>query len=338
MFRSAILKLTFWYVLLSMGLSLLLSVAVYHFASHELTEGLNNQSHAIISNDYDADNIRAISSRELSNRSSQLFSDLLYFNIVILVGSTIASYILARRTMRPIEDTHQAQVRFIAEASHELRTPLAAMRVDTESILREKRKDPHTMQTALEDNLKDIVRLEKLTDHLLQMSRYKEHSVLSPVAIDVQVLLRDTIEQLKRQYSDRKLDFIIHSVPATLSIDPVAIQQLLTIIIDNAIKYSHAGISTITITITRSKSGLSIEVSDEGIGITAQDLPHIFEHFYRSSNVKNQAIAVGGYGLGLPLAKDIVDLYGGTIAVHSTENKGATFIVTLPAKLLDKLS
>ena len=334
MFRSAIFKLTFWYVLLSMGLSLLLSVAVYHFASHELTEGLNNQSRALVSNDYDADNVRVISAREQSRRSSQLSSDLLYFNIVVLAGSTIASYILARRTLRPIEDTHRLQTRFIAEASHELRTPLAAMRVDTESILREKRKDPRKMQAALEDNLKDIVRLENLTDHLLQMSRYREYSALSPETVDLQALVHDTIAQLKRQYSDRKLHFVIHSVPAILFVDPVAIQQLLTIIFDNAIKYSQADPTTITTTITRSKSGLSIGVSDTGIGISAEDQPHIFEHFYRSTSAKNQGTSVGGYGLGLPLAKDIVDLYGGTINVSSAVGEGTTVLVSLPLKVL----
>src|ERR1035438_8663009 len=130
MFKSATLKLTLWYVLIVMVLSLLFSGVLYHFTTHELSEGLDDQYHQIISNDHDGDNYRYISTSELDTRSKHLILEMVYFNIVVLLGASISSYALARRTLRPIEEAHQAQIRFTAEASHELRTPLTAMKAD----------------------------------------------------------------------------------------------------------------------------------------------------------------------------------------------------------------
>jgi signal transduction histidine kinase len=137
MFRSAIVKLTLAYVVLATVLSLLFSGVLYHFSTDTISDALNNQHKYLVSNDHDFDNSFPVS-EELNRQSEHLFGQLVYFNIIVITGSTIVSYALARRTLRPIERAHQAQIRFTAEASHELRTPLAAMRADTEVALMEK--------------------------------------------------------------------------------------------------------------------------------------------------------------------------------------------------------
>lgn len=333
MFKSAILKLTFWYVLLSVLLSLLFSGVIYRFATHELREGLQNQYHALETNDHDSDNVATLPTAELNDRSSNLITDLVYFNIVVFLGSTLVSYILARRTMRPIEEAHQAQMIFTAEASHELRTPLAGMRADTESVLMQKNKDLHMMQTALEDNLQDILKIQKLTDHLLQMSRYKSHGTLAHEPIDLQELVRETITQFERQQPKNEINIELTGKPIHVVADQMVIQQLVAIILDNAIKYSKSR-SQIRIVLEENAGKLSIVVTDKGVGINPKDLPHIFEHFYRSSNAKNKQNQASGYGLGLPLAKNIVDLYHGQIIIESVEKEGTTVTVELPVKFL----
>ncbi len=333
MFKSAILKLTFSYVLLSMLLSLLFSGVLYHFATQELQEGLENQYHMMARNDFDADNVNIQPINELNTRSSNLISDLIYFNVVVFFGSTVASYILARRTLRPIEDTHQAQIRFTAEASHELRTPLAAMRADTESVLMQKKQDPRLMKAPLKENLQDILKLQKLADHLLQMSRYKNQSTLVRESIDLQKMMKEIAHQAKRHYPDRKINTELKGKSVHIVADPIAIQQLVMIILDNAIKYSKQG-SFIHGEIAEDTNSISIIISDEGVGINSEDLPHIFEHFYRSTNAQNNENQASGYGLGLPLAKDIVDLYHGQISIKSVEDEGTTVTVSLPRRFL----
>lgn len=328
MFKSALAKLTLVYVVLAMALSLVFSFVFFHFATHELDEGLRNQLKIINMNVHDGDNSNNVSGAELHRRADNLKRDLIYFNLVVLVGTLIVGYLLAKRTLRPIEAAHAIQERFIAEASHELRTPLTAMKADTESILMEQGATAGQLRTALQENLQDMERLEKLSTHLLSMARYKSKKNLVNEPIDLQLVIKETVAQAKRQYRSKPMVITTDLQPTTIIADPLAIQQLLLIVIDNALKYSPAN-ATIKVSQKVEANQISLAVADNGVGIPESDLPHIFKHFYRSSQTKSSDSA-SGYGLGLPLAKDIVSLYGGTIEVTSRENKGTVVTIHLP--------
>lgn len=328
MFRAALLKLTAQYVLLTMLLSLVFSVVLYHFATYELNEGLQNQYHVLAGTDHDADNYDTVSSSELHIRGKHLLSDLVYFNVVVFVGSLSAGYILAKRTLKPIEEAHDIQVRFTAEASHELRTPITAMKADTESILMQRKVDSKQLRQTLENNLQDIERLERLSKHLLSMARYKSASKHNTETVDVKVLMRQAIQDAARLYADKQITVSSSLKPANITVDPISVEQLFSIVIDNAMKYSRPK-GQVRITVGVEGRNVVARVRDQGIGIAAADLAHVYEHFYRSSNAKSSGIA-SGYGLGLPLASDVVKIYKGSIGIKSEEGKGTEVTIQLP--------
>ena len=322
MFKSATVTLMLWYVLLSLGLSLLFSGVLYHFSTRELAEALHNQYQVLAIND--GDSRLDTSSQELDTRSQHLLLNLVYFNTLVLVGSSVASYGLARRTLRPIEVAHQAQIRFTAEASHELRTPLAAMKADTETTLMEQTDDPAVLRRTLQDNLNDIAKLEKLTDHLLELSRYKSQAAVVRETIDLEGIIRDVAKQFQQPISAKQLKIRTNTLPLQVTGDQQAVRQLITIVLDNAIKYSQPK-GVIALSLSKDNRHAVIKIADEGIGIRVEDLDHVFESFYRAQNVSTK-----GYGLGLPLAKGIVEAHGGTIAIQSQPPAGTVVTVKLP--------
>lgn len=327
MFKSATVKLTLWYVFLAMSLSFLFSGVLYHFSTSELAEALHTQYQVL--NDKDKDDNSYISTYELNTRSHHLLNDLAYFNVLVLVGSGMASYVLARRTLKPIEAAHQAQIRFTADASHELRTPLTAMKADTEATLMNSNSDVALLRRTLRDNLGDIDRLEKLTDHLVEISRYDSQVEATKKDVDLQALIDETVQQFNRRIKGSKLKIKVETRPIIIKADSYGLQQLITIILDNAAKYSRPR-GQIKVRLLKKSKHVILTVEDNGIGIAKDDLPHIFERFYRSKKIAVNKKDTMGYGLGLPLARDIAALHNGSVTVQSKENEGTTVTVSLP--------
>lgn len=327
MFRSATLKLTLWYVLLAASLCMIFSAVVYRLSTEELGEALYHQYDSFVGYDRDGDNI-PLPYAAIQRHGQHLLGELVWLNVVVIAGSSVVGYFLARRTLKPIEQAHRAQTRFTAEASHELRTPLAAMRADTEVALMEKNL-PAKASRALEGNLHDIERLEQLTGHLLDIARYQNKAAAEPALLDLDEIVRKAAEQLGHAAQDKRVRIKQDIKPVQVMGEQYGLQQLATIVIDNAIKYSRKQ-ATVTVSLRTDKAAAILTVKDSGIGIPASDLPHVFERFYRSTNAKPDKKMAGGYGLGLPLAQEIVNAHGGTIAIHSRENNGTTVRITLP--------
>ena len=319
-----------------MGLSLIFSVVLYHFAAHELSEGLHHQYKVLQESNRNADDIDDITAPELRIREDNIIKDFVYLNCAVLTGSVLAGYFLARQTIRPIEAAHRSQLRFTAEASHELKTPLTAMKADTESVLMQPKSDECELRKTLERNLEDIEGLETLTKNLLDMGRYRSGISLHTTDIQLEQLVQSVVRQLDLRYHDKHLSVMQDLPTITFHADPTAIEQLLVIILDNAYKYSDNK-GTIQIIAQVLRGTVTITVSDSGIGIPESDLPHIFEYFYRSSHAVDSHKA-SGYGLGLPLARDIVRASKGTIEITSNQDKGTSVTVTLPLKNSWKVS
>jgi len=325
MFKSATLKLTFWYVLLAVVLCFAYSAVVYHLSTEELNEALDHQYHGFVDNDADRRYAPPPGSY-LQHHSRHLLNQLAWFNVVVIAGSCVAGYFLARRTLRPIEQAHQAQVRFTAEASHELRTPLAAIRADTEVALMEKGLTAKTKRT-LEGNLRDIERLEQLTTNLLDIARYQNNPTPKTAVLDFDEVTLQVVKQLTHKAEEKHLTLKTTIQPVQVIGERRSLERLLIIVLDNAIKYSHEN-STVTISLTSNNVSAVATIQDQGVGIPASDLPHIFEYFYRSQNTGLAMSA--GYGLGLPLAQKIATAHGGQIQIDSREHHGTTATITLP--------
>ena len=234
MFKSALVKLTLWYVAFAIALSLLFSVVIYHFAAIELREGLNSQYRELRLNDTDAS--VNISHYEYVERTNDLFSILVYFNLLVLVLSFIASYLLARRTLKPIEEAHKSQTKFIAQASHELRTPIAAMMADTESILGLKEKDPKVLTKTLKANMADLKRLNDLANHLLEVASIRSARQSTPIQFKLDDSIRKVIKEAKRTMP---ADVSIKSnlIPTEVNGDRISIELAISTVLDNAVKY-----------------------------------------------------------------------------------------------------
>ena len=327
MFRSATLKLTAWYVLLATCLCLVFSLVVYRLSTEELSEALIRQYTSFIDTDHDRDNAPPPPHPEIQSHGQHLLGELVWLNLIVIAGSSVAGYFLARSTLRPIKDAHLAQIRFTAEASHELRTPLAAMRADTEVALMEKGLSKKA-QATLHDNLHDIERLERLTGHLLDIARYQNKTRAGLVLLDMDEVTQAAIKQMSHMAQKKHIKITQDVQPAQVMGDEHALSQLVTIVLDNAIKYSHNR-GTINVTL-RLAHGVTLTIKDDGIGIPAKDVPHLFEPFYRSSNTQSSGTHTKGYGLGLPLAREIVTAHGGTITIDSNETLGTTVTITLP--------
>lgn len=324
MFKSALIKLTVWYTTIVVVLSLLLSVFLFHFATVELREGLNNQYTALISNSQDTDGRADYNSREFQDRASQLYLQLVYFNLMVLLVATTGSYFLARRTLKPIQAAHEAQVRFTAHASHELRTPLAAIRADTESVLLTKKDDARLYKNTLKANLRDVTRIEELANHLLNVARFRS-SPYETITVDFRDLVSQASKEIKRTHKKSKINIELSDSIIKVRCDPIAVRQVVISLLDNSIKYGEN--KPIKVVVDVDDKRALLKVIDSGMGISDKDLPHLFEPFYRSASKQEKN---GGFGLGLALAKEIVESSGGSITANSRKEGGSVFSVHLP--------
>ncbi len=163
MFHSATLKLTGWYLLILVAVSLIFSFIIYGVASSEVDNRLENlqerierDATATLPSGYDFGSLRNVQAHQAE---FNLFTSLLYINILFLVVGATASYFMARRTLAPIEESHEAQSRFTSDASHELRTPLAVMRTELEVALRDSKLSKQEMKELLTSNLEEVTKL-----------------------------------------------------------------------------------------------------------------------------------------------------------------------------------
>jgi len=326
MFQSATIKLTGWYLLILMAISMIFSVAIYANTSHEVEMRL---THLETSYEARGDSLTptpasALRSDEASAASSSILLELVYANLIILAGGGLVSYLFARRTLRPIKEAHEAQSRFTSDASHELRTPLAAMKAEIEVALRDKSAGKSEYREVLASNLEEVEKLTALSEMLLHLSRL-EHDKLEQGAINLYELTGE-VKKLYKKDADRIV--ITAGKKLLVLANRTAVSELISILIDNALKYSPKK-STVTITITAKEEKVSFEIANEGKGIDAERMPHIFDRFYQVDTSRTAGESKG-YGLGLSLAKRIVELQDGDLTATSGTDQVTIFTVLLP--------
>lgn len=329
MFHSAVLKLTGWYLLILMIISFLFSVTIYNVSTGEVSERLNEfqtrlEQPGMIPDDSDP-NHRLFSAfrnnqRDMANRN--IWATLVYVNLFIFFGGGVLSYLLARRTLGQIEESHEAQSRFVSDVSHELRTPLAAMKAELEVALRDKKLSKDEMRELLGSNLEEVNKLTVLSKTLLQLSRL-DHENLEISTIDLGIMTADVVQRYDKNAN--RITTTLPAKPLQIHANAATVEELITILVDNALKYSPET-SPISIKLSRQGKMASFAIANEGAGIPADDLPHIFDRFYRADSSRTK----GGAGLGLSLAKKIVELQGGELSVSSAKNQKTTFQFVLP--------
>ena len=232
------------------------------------------------------------------------------------------------------EHTLASQRRFVADASHELRTPLATIRTNLELLQRAGDDlDPADRDEALADALAEIERLSRLVADLLTLARVDSGLRLErrePISADR--LVRDVYRQARLMAMSREHRVLAEPIEAaTVLGDADYLKELLLILVDNAIQYTPDG-GEIRLSLERVDDEVAIAVTDNGVGIEAEDLPHLFERFYRADHSRHRGTnQAHGTGLGLSIAQWIADEHGGHIDVESEFGRGTTFTVRLPA-------
>jgi len=225
-----------------------------------------------------------------------------------------------------LEDTFAAQRRFVADAAHELRTPLTALAGSLEVLLRGAQDDPNARARLLRAMYHEVSRLTRLSEQLLDLTRLHERAPLHRCPVDLPAFMSEFVQQARLLARNRQV-IDMAGPPVSLSADPDALKQVLFNLVDNAVQHTPEG-GSIHLGWRCNNGGVEIEVADDGEGIAAEDLPHIFEPFYRGDRSRSRR--QGGTGLGLSLVRGLVEAHGGEIAVSSQPGQGTRFTVRLP--------
>jgi two-component system sensor histidine kinase CiaH len=333
MFESARLQLTAWYLVVIMVVSGVFSVAFYHSSTREIQRLINRieldqrlEDHGLPVRVSPPLPRNAPSLEELKELKQRSLFTLLLVNVLILVCAGGAGYFLAGRTLRPIKQMMEEQNDFISNASHELRTPLAVLRAELEGALLEKRLGDVRARSVLQSNLEEVMTLQELTNNLLRLTQltHLAKSQLGPTSLlQIVTAAKKKVTTLAVQ-KQQKITMEMPDV--TIGASTAELIEALVILLDNAIKYSPVK-STIRITARKTNKSVTLSITDQGVGIAKSDLPHIFQRFYRADKSRSQA---EGYGLGLSIAKKIIEAHRGSISVRSQVGEGTTMNITLP--------
>ena len=332
MFKTARLKLTIWYLVFIMTISLFFSLIIYTNVSGQIARFIdmhNNrlrlfeQRSALELPPPRPGNLPTIGIQDLQTQRRQLFFTLFFLNISILIIAGGAGYILAGRTLAPIKVSLDKQAQFVGDASHELRTPLSVLQSDLESYLMSPKITDRQARWLIKSNLEEVDRLKKLTNGLLSLTSQSSFP-LRPTSL--KPIIFSATRSLANLAKSKKITIKTSLNPVSVLADHHSLIQLFIILLDNAIKYSPRN-STISISTKITNHWIKVSIKDRGVGISPTDLPHIFDRFYRADKSRSK---VDGFGLGLSIAQKIVTTHHGSIKVDSRPDHGSIFIVSLP--------
>ncbi|MDP4084368.1 MAG: HAMP domain-containing sensor histidine kinase [Bacillota bacterium] len=275
-----------------------------------------------------------IQSIRIVNSEQELLHRLL---LILCIGcglgficAVIAGYFLAGRALVPIKNAWQKQQQFVSDASHELRTPLAVIQAKTDLLFR-------SPSATIKDKIIDVStisnesrRLSKLVSNLLILARSDSDQIeIHKQTFRLDLLLGEIIQHYEEivTYQDKSLKL---DAPGSVyfTADKERIHQLIIILLDNAIKYTNGG-GEITLSCHRSHSSIFLQITDNGIGISEEEIPKIFDRFYQSDKARTVSVDAG-LGLGLSIAQWIIDKHHGRVKVSSTLGKGTQIEITFP--------
>jgi two-component system, OmpR family, sensor histidine kinase ArlS len=225
-----------------------------------------------------------------------------------------------------LDRTFERQKQFVADASHELKTPLTVISSYAGMLKRWGRDDENVRDEAIEAISNEAQRLQNLTKSMLMLAQAEQEDWLKVESFDLVQLADETADMLHMTFQ-RMIRVHTGKQDVRLNGDKDKIRQLLVILLDNAIKYSKEAID---ITLSVSKGVVRVSVADKGIGIPDDEMPFLFERFFRVDGARSRS--TGGSGLGLSIAQRIVELHEGQIDVFSKLGKGTTITVALPQK------
>lgn len=266
-----------------------------------------------------ASTIRSVKEKGLTERVSNIEN-----------GDELSSLAqLFNELMNQLEISFRQQKQFVEDASHELRTPITILEGHLSLLNRWGKSDPAVLDESLEASLQEIRRLKGIVQELLTLTRVESQLVSeTSKPIQLEPLILETIKRFEALNPDFEFQTDTEKIrDVSLSISPLHLEQILLIVLDNAVKYSVQD-KRIIIDGCQLKNDVEITIKDHGIGIPQADLPYVFDRFYRVDKARNRVTA--GTGLGLSIAKQFVYNYHGEMTIRSEENVGTSVSIKLP--------
>ncbi len=261
-------------------------------------------------------------------RNMDTFRAFLLTSTLASAGGLLSVFLLliflSGRIVKPFSETYEKQKQFITDAGHELKTPLTIIDADTEIL---------EMDFGESEWIKDIQnqtkRLTELTNSLILLSRMEEQPQVQLIEFPLSDIAEETLEtfQALARTQDKTLTGDIHPM-ISMHGDEKALRQLISILLDNAIKYSDAG-GRISLTLEKQKNVIRLSVFNTTQSVSKENLPHLFERFYRTDKSRNSQ--TGGYGLGLSIASAIVNTHKGKITASAEDENSLLITATFPA-------
>ncbi|MBU1671848.1 MAG: HAMP domain-containing histidine kinase [Actinobacteria bacterium] len=326
--RRTLVKLTLGYLALIMLVSGFLSYAVYRVSSSPLERRLQMNERILIIEPPPPEFPHRFDPGAVHEVKRNIGLSLVYFNIAVLFLAGILSYWLAKRELTPMQEAFDLQSRFTSDAAHELRTPLTAMRTEIEVALRGGELSPGEVRELLESSIEEIGKLESLSNSLLKLAQYEE----ATGAVLGNVALKDVVDAAVERvgHSAESAGIAVETGGEDVEIpgDRASLVELLVILVDNSVKYSEAGTTVKVSTAVMGRHAV-ITVADQGLGISPEDLGHVFDRFYRGK-FADPTRRVEGYGLGLSIARRIAEMHRGTVDIRSVQGSGTTVTARLP--------
>ncbi len=226
-----------------------------------------------------------------------------------------------------LEESFMRQKNFVSDASHELRTPIAVIQGYADLLDRWGKKDPSVIEEAIEAMKQESQNMKSIVEQLLYLARLGSFKPILK-EFNLSEVINDVVSAYELTCTDKTITTRIDERIIVYT-DRALVVEVIRIIVDNAIKYTPSG-GKIDISTYSSQDNVYVSIADNGIGISADDLPHIFDRFYRCDKARGRES--GSTGLGLSIAKSIVDMLNGEISVTSKLGKGTTFVVKLRLK------
>ncbi len=346
MFKSAKLKLTMTYLLIVMVVSLMFSSFVYIGVIASTERALESQKRrfekrlemgpAPFPRPFGQE--RMIDTETLMEIREKTFISLVFINIALFFCTGSLGYFVAKKTLNPIEEVMLKQKRFISDAAHEIKTPLTALKASLEVAIRDKNMSVSEAKTNMKDAVKDVDGLHSLAENLLIQSKVQNGINEQKTEIELNQLVLQIFEKLKPIFEFKNISYTFHPYDRKLYLlgYSESLKTALTNIIENAAKYNKEG-GDVTVLLDHNKDTAVLKIKDTGIGISKDDLPHIFDPFYRSDKSRSKN-SVSGYGLGLAISQEVVSKHGGKISVKSEESIGTEFEIKLPISVNSQFS
>ncbi len=314
-----------------MAISIFFSATIYQVSVSELERGLRRPLPA-----FEGQGVPKGIREQLIDQRIEFYQEardkivtrLVLTNLLIVVLGGMLSYYLALRTLKPIEDAHEAQRTFAASASHELRTPITTMRSENEVALMDPKLSLKDAKKQLRSNIEELEKLTALAEGLLQLAQAEgAHSIQEEIPIKEVVAAAS--ERLATAATQRNIT-VNTMMTSKFKVfgNGAALTEIVVVLLDNAIKYSPEN-STVKITASEDTSHITVKVKDEGPGIPADQLNHIFDRFYRADPSRTKQ-SVGGYGLGLAIASELAKTSDAQLLVESAVGAGSTFTLIIP--------